>query len=79
MFFCVQVLAEDWETPKKSLEILEAISNYFAVWRGLWLNDPSPFVLFKLRVAVNCTVSRASCIWQNENGSCEAGPNSRCW
>jgi hypothetical protein len=23
------------------------------------------------------TVSRASCIWQNENGSCEAGPNSK--
>ncbi len=28
---------------------------------------------------VHCTVSRASCIWQNENGSCEAGPNSKCW
>ncbi len=25
------------------------------------------------------TVLRASCIWQNENGSCEAGPNSKCW
>ncbi len=25
------------------------------------------------------TVSRASCIWQNENGSCEAGPYSKCW
>ncbi len=25
------------------------------------------------------TVSRASCIWQNKNGSCEAGPNSKCW
>jgi hypothetical protein len=25
------------------------------------------------------TVSRASCIWQNENGSYEAGPNSKCW
>ncbi len=25
------------------------------------------------------TVSRASCIWQNENGSWEAGPNSKCW
>ncbi len=27
----------------------------------------------------NYTVSRANCIWQNENGSCEAGPNSKCW
>ncbi len=35
----VQVLAEDWETPTKILEIQEAISNYMAVWRGLWLND----------------------------------------
>jgi hypothetical protein len=25
------------------------------------------------------TVSRASCIWQNENGFCEAGPNSKYW
>jgi hypothetical protein len=25
------------------------------------------------------TVSRASCIWQNENGSCEEGPNSKYW
>jgi hypothetical protein len=25
------------------------------------------------------TVSRASCIWQIENGSCEAGPNSKFW
>jgi hypothetical protein len=25
------------------------------------------------------TVSRESCIWQNENGSCEAGPNSKYW
>jgi hypothetical protein len=48
-----QVLAEDWETPTKILEIQEAISNYMAVWRGLWLNDPSPLVLFKLMVAVN--------------------------
>jgi hypothetical protein len=54
------VLAEDWETPKKSLEILKALSNYFAVWRGLWLNDPSPFVLFKLRVAVNWGAQRGS-------------------
>jgi hypothetical protein len=53
MFFCVQVLAEDWETPKKSLEILEAISNYFAVWRGL-----SQFFLFKLMVAVNWGAQR---------------------
>ncbi len=29
--------------------------------------------------ATSHTVSRASCIWQNENGSCEAGPNSKCW
>jgi hypothetical protein len=58
MFFCVQVLAEDWETPKKSLEILEAISNYLAVWRGLWLNDPSPFILLKLMVAVNWGAQR---------------------
>ncbi len=26
-----------------------------------------------------CTVSRAICIWKNENGSCEAGPNSKYW
>jgi hypothetical protein len=25
------------------------------------------------------TVSRANCIWQNENGSCEAGPDSKYW
>jgi hypothetical protein len=48
-----QVLAEDWETPTKVLEIQEAIGNYMAVWRGLWLNDPSPLVLYKLMVAVN--------------------------
>ena len=27
----------------------------------------------------SCTVLRASCIWQNENGSCEEGPNSKYW
>jgi hypothetical protein len=29
--------------------------------------------------AMQYTVSRANCIWQNENGSWEEGPNSKCW
>jgi hypothetical protein len=37
------------------------------------------FVHCTLSNTSSYTVSRASCIWQNENGSYEAGPNSKCW
>jgi hypothetical protein len=33
----------------------------------------------KLFLTVHHTVLRVSCIWQNENGSCEEGPNSKYW
>jgi hypothetical protein len=35
------------------LEVMDAISNFTAVWRGLWLNDPTPQVLTKLMINVN--------------------------
>jgi hypothetical protein len=38
-----------------------------------------PCINFPSKPHTLYTVSRASCIWQNENGSCEAGPNSKCW
>jgi hypothetical protein len=48
-----QTLGEDWETPGRMLEVMDAISNFTAVWRGLWLNDPTPQVLTKLMINVN--------------------------
>ncbi len=40
-----------------------------------------PLLLFQYSLTswLFYTVLRASCIGQNENGSCEAGPNSKCW
>jgi hypothetical protein len=35
------------------LEVMDAISNFTMVWRGLWLNDPTPQVLTKLMINVN--------------------------
>jgi hypothetical protein len=35
------------------LEVIDAISNFTAVWRGLWLNDQTPQVLTKLMINVN--------------------------
>ena len=32
---------------------MEAVSNFTAVWRALWLNDPTPQVLWKLLIHVN--------------------------
>jgi hypothetical protein len=49
----LQTLGEDWETPGRMLEVMDAISNFTAVWRGLWLNDPTPQVLTKLMINVN--------------------------
>jgi len=49
----LQTLGEDWETPGRMLEVMDAISNFSAVWRGLWLNDPTPQVLTKLMINVN--------------------------
>ncbi len=56
---------------QNSTERGEHIVNFY---EELYKNPPNMPVNFD-----NCTVSRASCIWQNENGSCEAGPNSKCW
>jgi hypothetical protein len=48
-----QTTCEDWEAPGRILEIMEAISNFTAVWRALWLNDPTPQVLMKLMININ--------------------------
>jgi hypothetical protein len=32
---------------------MDAISNFTAVWRALWLNDPTPQVLWKLMININ--------------------------
>jgi hypothetical protein len=49
----LQVTCEDWEAPGRILEVMEAVSNFTAVWRALWLNDPTPQVLWKLLIHVN--------------------------
>jgi len=51
--FCLQVTCEDWEAPGRILEVMEAVSNFTAVWQALWLNDPTPQVLWKLLIHVN--------------------------
>jgi hypothetical protein len=48
----------------------ELCCTLFELRRTLVLAMPHP--------DLNYTVLRASCIWQNENGFCEAGPNSKC-
>ena len=52
-FFLWQTTGEDWEAPGRILEIMDAISNFTAVWRALWLNDPTPQVLWKLMININ--------------------------
>ncbi len=66
-------------THSKNLDDLKVASNSSLNTRGhrklkCWIFQFLTYISY-----IAYTVSRASCIWQNENGSCEAGPNSKWW